>query len=341
MSRTGRFCAGLALLVLALVASAAAPPSEAVAQSRLMDLINRLRGQTMPEGIAKSNGRIEATQIDVASKYAGRISELLVDEGDEVAAGQIVATIASPETEAQLRGAQAQVLASKQSLAEAEALIAQRTSDLAFAQADYERGKELVDKGYMTRQVFDQRRTKADAAQAALDAARAQLEQASFTAESAEAEVQRLQAVLVDLVLRAPREGRVQYRLAREGEVVGAGTRVLTLLDLGDVYMTIYLPAAEVGPLALNDEARIILDPVPEYVVPATISFIAADAQFTPKSVETEDEREKLSFRVKLQIDPDVLKTYRDRVKTGVRGLGFVRTRPGVAWPADLAVKLP
>ncbi len=330
------------LLAIGLAAGltvAIPPPAEA--QSRLKQLIDRLRGQKMPEGIAKSNGRIEATQVDVAAKYAGRIARLLVKEGDEVSAGQVVATISSPETEAQLRGAQAQVLRAKKSLAEAVALIAQRTSDLTFADADYNRGKELVGKGYLTKQIFDQRKAKADAAKAGLEAAKAQEEQAKFAVKSAEADVERLQAVLVDLVLRAPRDGRVQYRLAREGEVVGAGTRILTLLDLADVYMTIYLPAAQAGPLALNDDARIILDPIPQYVIPATISFVAAEAQFTPKSVETEEEREKLTFRIKLQIDPKILKKYHRRVKTGVRGMGFVRTEADAKWPPDLAVKLP
>jgi HlyD family secretion protein len=332
---------GALLAILLVFGAAVAAPPPALGQSRLKQLIDRLRGQRMPDGIAKSNGRIEATQVDVAAKYAGRISKLLVKEGDEVTAGQVVATISSPETEAQLRGAQAQVLRAKKSLAEAVALIAQRKSDLIFAEADFNRGKELVGKGYLTKQIFDQRKAKADAAKAALEAAQAQEDQAKFAVESAEAEVQRLQAVLVDLVLRAPRDGRVQYRLAREGEVVGAGTRILTLLDLADVYMTIYLPAAQAGPLALNDDARIVLDPVPQYVIPATISFVAADAQFTPKSVETEEEREKLTFRIKLQIDPKVLKKYHQRVKTGVRGMGFVRTKADVLWPADLAVKLP
>ncbi|CAO4155825.1 HlyD family secretion protein [Methylorubrum aminovorans] len=331
-----------ALLAIGLAAGlAVAAPPPVQAQSRLKQLIDRLRGQRMPEGIAKSNGRIEATQVDVAAKYAGRIAKLLVKEGDEVTAGQVVATISSPETEAQLRGAQAQVLRAKKSLAEAVALIAQRTSDLTFADADYNRGKELVGKGYLTKQIFDQRKAKADAAKAGLEAAKAEEEQAKFAVKSAEADVERLQAVLVDLVLRAPRDGRVQYRLAREGEVVGAGTRILTLLDLADVYMTIYLPAAQAGPLALNDDARIILDPIPQYVIPATISFVAAEAQFTPKSVETEEEREKLTFRVKLQIDPKVLKKYHRRVKTGVRGMGFVRTKADAQWPPDLAVKLP
>src|SRR5208282_3877638 len=105
--------------------------------------------------------------------------------------------------------------------------------------------------------------------------------------------------------------------------------------------MTVFLPAADAGRLAVGDEARIILDPVPDYVVPATVSFVAADAQFTPKTVETSDERAKLMFRVKLKIDPQVLQAFYTRVKTGVRGMGFVRTKADVDWPADLEVKLP
>jgi HlyD family secretion protein len=116
---------------------------------------------------------------------------------------------------------------------------------------------------------------------------------------------------------------------------------VLTILDLKDVYMTIYLPADVAGKLTLGDEARTILDPLPQNVFPATISFVATDAQFTPKSVETAEEREKLMFRVKLRGDPAVLDKYHSAVKTGVRGLGFVRTDPKVVWPAELVVKLP
>jgi HlyD family secretion protein len=315
--------------------------SSAHAQSRLRTLIDRLRGATLPEGIVKTNGRIEATQVDVSAKYAGRLATLTVNEGDEVTAGQVVARISSPEYEAQLRGAQAQVLRAKQSLAEAEALIAQRKAEQILAKTDLERGQPLVEKGFLTRQVFDQRVAKADAAEAALRAAEAQRESAQFAIQSAQAEVERIEAILVDLVLVSPRDGRVQYRLARAGEVVAAGQRVLTILDLSDVYMTIYLPAAQAGQLQLGDEARMILDPVPQYVVPATISFVATDAQFTPKSVETAEEREKLMFRVKLQVDPKVLAKYHKDVKTGVRGTGFVRTRPAVAWPPELAVKLP
>jgi HlyD family secretion protein len=326
--------------------------SSAVAQTRQQDpleearkkvetLINHLRGKDMPDGIVKTNGRIEATQVDVAAKYQGRLATMTVDEGDEVTAGQVVATISSPETEAQLRAAQAEVIKAKQALAESEAMIAERQSDQIAARNDLQRGQELIKSGWITKQVFDQRINKADATDALLRAAEKQRDQADAAIRAAVADVERLQSILVDLVLVSPRSGRVQYRLARAGEVVAAGQRVLTILDLKDVYMTVYVPADIAGKLMLGDEARVILDPIPEYVFPATINFVATDAQFTPKSVETAEERQKLMFRVKLQGDPKVLDQYHRFVKTGVRGLGFVRTDSKIAWPEELTVKLP
>jgi HlyD family secretion protein len=311
------------------------------ARTAVETLINRLRGRDMPEGIVKTNGRLEATQVDVSAKYSGRLAAVNVDEGDEVTAGQVVATISSPETEAQLRAAQAQVLKAKRTLAEAIAIIAQRKSDLDFARTDYDRGKPLIEHGTITQQTLDLRRNKFEAADAAVVAANAQRDAAEAAVKAAEADVERLQSILVDLVLVSPRSGRVRYLWVRAGEVVSAGQRVLTILDLKDVYMTIYLSADVAGQLTLGDEARIILDPLPQNVFPASISFVATDAQFTPKSVETAEERQKLMFRVKLQGNPAVLDKYHSAVKTGVRGLGFVRTDLKIAWPAELAVKLP
>jgi HlyD family secretion protein len=310
-------------------------------QSKLHTLIDKLRGTDMPAGIVKTNGRIEATQVDIAAKYPGRLESVMVEEGDEVGAGQIIAVISSHEYEAQLRGAQAGVLKAKQALAEAEAMIAERQSDQVAAKNDLQRGQDLVEKGWMTKQVFDQRVNKAQSTDALLHAAEAARDQAQFAIKTSAAEVDRIEAILVDLKLVAPRSGRVQYKISQAGEVVNAGTRIVTLLDLHDVYMTIYLTAAQAGQLAIGDEARIIIDPLPQYVVPASVSFVATDAQFTPKSVETAEEREKLMFRVKLQVDPKVLEQYHTQVKTGVRGIGFARTDSSVHWPQDLAVKLP
>jgi HlyD family secretion protein len=193
----------------------------------------------------------------------------------------------------------------------------------------------------ITKQVVEQRKRNFDVAVAAVQSFTSQRNQALSAIKNSEAEVERVESIIHDLTLVSPRLGRVQYQLARAGEVVAAGAPIVTILDLTDVYMTLFLPAADAGRLAVGDEARIILDAVPDYVVPSAVSLVAADAQFTPKTVETKDERAKLMFRIKLKIDPQVLQTYYTRVKTGLRGVGFVRTKPGVEWPADLQVKLP
>ncbi len=311
------------------------------AQGMIRDLIARLRGETLPDGVVKSNGRIEATQVDVSSKYAGRLAEVTVEEGSSVTQGQVIARISSPEYEAQLRAAEASVQQAKDALAAAEAEIASRQSALEFAKSDFERGQELMKTGFITKQVFEQRKRNYDSAVAAVQSFTSQRDQAQSKIKNSEAEVERIEAIIKDLTLVSPRLGRVQYQLARAGEVVAAGAPIVTILDLTDVYMTIFLPAADAGRLTVGDEARIVLDPVPDFIIPAKVSFVAADAQFTPKTVETKDERAKLMFRIKLKIDPDVLQQFYSRVKTGVRGMGFVRTKPDVDWPDDLKVKLP
>lgn len=311
------------------------------AQSFVDNILKRLRGERMPPGIVKSNGRIEATQVDVSSKYAGRLAEVSVEEGSEVTQGQAVARITSPEYEAQLRAAQADVQRAKDALAAAEADIGTRQSTLDFAKSDFQRAQELIKSGTIAVQALEQRKRNYQAADSSLRAVTAKRDQAQSAIKNAEAQVERIQSVLHDLTLVSPRSGRVQYQLARSGEVVAAGAPILTILDLTDVYMTIFLPGADVAKLEVGGEARIVLDAVPDYVIPATVSFVAADAQFTPKTVETKDERTKLMFRVKLKVDPQLLQKFYKRVKTGVRGMGIVRTIAATAWPDDLQIKLP
>ena len=347
MTRTRRIATVVLLLPLGatLLSSRGVPVGDALVSfahaQPIRNLIARLRGQTLPAGIVKSNGRIEATQVDVSSKYAGRLEEVTVEEGSTVTQGQVIARISSPEYEAQLRAAQSNVQRAKDALASAEAEITSRESALQFAKSDFERGQELMKTGFITKQVFEQRKRNMDSAAAAVKSFTSQRDQAQSSIKNSEAEVERIESIIKDLTLVSPRNGRVQYQLARAGEVVAAGAPIVTILDLTDVYMTIFLSAADAGRATLGDEARIILDPVPDYVIPANVSFVAADAQFTPKTVETKDERAKLMFRIKLKIDPVVLQQFYTRVKTGVRGLGFVRTKAEVDWPADLQVKLP
>jgi len=300
-----------------------------------------LRPAPLPAGFAIGNGRIEATQIDIATKLPGRVKDVLVNEGDFVEPEQVVARMDTLALEADLRQAEAQVNQARNAVDTAKAVVAQRESELAFAQTTLKRSENLVDKGFISPQKLDSDRTAMLTAKSALVAARSQVVQAQSAIEAAQASAQRIRADLDDSVLKAPRAGRVQYRLAEPGEVLPAGGKVLSMLDLSDVYMTVFLPEASAGGLAIGAPARLVLDVAPQYVIPAKVSFVAAEAQFTPKMVETATERQKLVFRVKTQIDPGLLRKYRTRVKAGLPGVAYVQVNARAQWPPNLEVKLP
>ncbi|MDX1576248.1 MAG: efflux RND transporter periplasmic adaptor subunit, partial [Kiloniellales bacterium] len=280
-------------------------------------------------------------EVHIATKYAGRVAEILVEEGDTVEAGQVLARMDTAELMASLAKADAEVAQAEEDVAEAEARVAQRVSELTFANQELARASFLINKGHVSQERLDQRQTERDAAKAALEAARARLLSTQRAVESAVAEARRIQTRIDDSELKTPRDGRVQYRLAEPGEVLAAGGKVVTVLDLTDVYMTIFLPTAQVGRVRIGSDARIVLDAVPEYVIPARVSFVAAEAQFTPREVETRSEREKLMFRVKVKIDPDLLRLHREKVKTGLPGEAYVLLGSAGGWPERLAVKLP
>jgi HlyD family secretion protein len=296
---------------------------------------------SLPDDIAAGNGRIEAEEIHVAAKTAGRVAAVLVEEGDMVEKGQVVARMDTAELEASLAKAAADIAQAKESVAEVKASIVQRESELKFAQQELDRATTLVEKGHISRQSADQKETTRDTAKAVLDAARARLVSSERAVESAEAEARRIRTQIDDATLTAPRRGRVQYRLAQPGEVLASGGNVVTILDLTDVYMTIFLPTSQAGRVFIGSDARIILDAAPELVIPAKVSFVAANAQFTPREVETRSEREKLMFRVKVKIDPELLLAHIEKVKTGLPGEAFVLLGSSATWPERFAVKLP
>jgi HlyD family secretion protein len=300
-----------------------------------------LRPVPLPAGLAVGNGRIEATQIDIATKLAGRVKDVLVNEGDFVEARQVVARMDTQALDAELRQAEAQVSQARNAMETAKAVVAQRESELTFAQNTLKRSEDLVQKGFISPQKLDADRTAMLTAKAGLVAARSQVVQAHSAIEAAQATAQRVKADLDDSVLMAPRAGRVQYRLAEPGEVLAAGGKVVSMLDLSDVYMTVFLPETTAGRLAIGAPVRIVLDLAPQYVIPAKVSFVAAEAQFTPKTVETAAERQKLVFRVKAQIAPELLRKYRTRVKAGLPGVAYVQVNPNAQWPVNLEVKLP
>lgn len=318
----------------------------------------------LPAGFASGNGRIEAVEIDVSTKTPGRIKEILVNEGDFVQAGQTLARMDTEQLEAQRRQAEAQlrravigvdtaksvVTQREAERTAAEAVVAQREAERDVADRRFARSQQLVRTNTISQQVLDDDRATAQGAKAALGAAQAQLAaseaavgaaeaavvDAEAAVEAAKAAIDSITADINDATLVSPRDGRVQYRVAQPGEVLSAGGRVLNLVDLGDVYMTFFLPTAQAGRVPIGAEVRLVLDAAPQYVIPAKVSYVADVAQFTPKTVETEEERQKLMFRVKAQISPELLRKYIQQVKTGLPGMAYVRLDPEAEWPANL-----
>ncbi|MGX4640370.1 HlyD family secretion protein [Massilia sp. SYSU DXS3249] len=326
-----------------------------------------MRPEDPGPGLISGNGRIEATEIDIATQQAGRIAEILVDEGDLAQAGQVVARMDLPallagrdEAAARLQqardavaGAQAGLAMRRSDEAAAAALVVQRRSELVAAERRLARSATLAGAGAAAAQELDDDQARVDASAAALAAAQAQREAAQASSDAAAAQVvgarsavaaatatlARIDAELQEGILSTPRAGRIQYRVAQPGEVLPAGGKVLNLIDLTDVYMSFFVPEAAAGRLALGAEVRLQLDAAPDFVVPAAISYVASVAQFTPKSVETASEREKLMFRVKAQVDRRILERYARHVKAGVPGVAWVRLDPNRPWPPELALR--
>jgi HlyD family secretion protein len=322
----------------------------------------------LPDGIVSGNGRIEGVEVDISAKTSGRIRDIVANEGDFVKVGQVVAHMDIDVLKAQHSEAQAQYAQALNAVGTAQSQVAQRESERAASLAGLRqrqaelnaarkrlgRSETLAREGATPVQERDDDEAQTEGASAAVEAARAQLaatEAAIGTARSqvigarsqvdaARATIERIDADIRDSDLKAPVDGRIQYRVAQPGEVVAGGGRVLNLVNLGDIYMTFFLPETVVGRIAMGTEVRIVLDAAPNYTIPATISFVADVAQFTPKTVETASERQKLMFRVKARIDPNLLRKHLAQVKTGLPGMAYVRADPKIAWPASLTENL-
>ena len=290
----------------------------------------------LPPGIVSGNGRIEAIEVDIITKFGGRLASVLVHEGDSVDFNQALARIDSKELDAQLRRADAEVRRAQQEKNSAIAVIAQRKSELSLAKKDLARSRGLYENDSISLEQLQRDETLVQTARAALTVAQAQLSNTEAAIEAAIANTELLKVQIEDSVLKAPISGRILYRLAEPGEVLPAGGKVLTVLDIYDVYMTIFLPTQHAARLAIGADARIVLDGIPDIVIPAKVSFVAPRAQFTPKEVETRTEREKLMFRVKVKIQSDFLKKYVELTKTGIPGEAYVRIDANAEWPGFL-----
>lgn len=291
----------------------------------------------LPEDIAFGNGRLEAVQVDISTKIAGRVKEVLVNEGDLVQAGQTVAKIDVAQLQAQLLRAEAEIASAESQAAAAQAAIAQANAQLVFAEQELQRADRLLRKGHVSRETYDTRISNRTIARANLTAAEATLVSRQRGIDAARAVAEEIKTQIDDSTLKSTIMGRVLYRLTEQGEVLGNGGKVLTLLNLGDVYMEIFLPAAQAHRVAIGGDALIKLD-ILDFAVPGKVSFVSPQSQFTPKQVETPSEREKLMFRVKVRVPQDLVLGNIDQVKTGVRGVAYVRlaSNEQSEWPEFL-----
>ena len=293
----------------------------------------------LPADITFSNGRIEAQTIDIATRNGGRILDVPVEEGGLVKEGDIVAKLDLDNIAASVAGAEANARSAGQQRDAANSLVDQASSALVLAQKEFDRVRGLVASGAVSHSRYDLALNQKESAASSLAAAKQRLAAANDAVDAAQAEVARLTNLLSDRDMKAPRAGRILYKLVQPGEVVPAGGRVVTLVDLSDVYMTCFFATDVVGKLVQDDEARIVLDALPDVAIPATISYISPEAQFTPRQVETKTEREKLTFRVKVRIPAALLQKHMDQVKTGLPGVAYVRTNKNAVWPAFLTVR--
>ncbi|MDO4642641.1 MAG: HlyD family efflux transporter periplasmic adaptor subunit [Cardiobacteriaceae bacterium] len=321
-----------------------------------------------PSYIDSSNSRLILNRIDVATLYAGRVKTVHIEDGDTVTTGKPLVTLSSEQSTGQLAAAQAATQAAQETVQRARAGVQQAKQTVARADAEVSayrqqqkvakleldnarkmRRDNLVSASELTKRQADFERAVASvkAAEAARAEAQAAVAQVEAQVQEAEAGVRRAQATTdtaasadADMVVRSPVDALVEYRLVDPGNVVGAGSRVATLLDPTDVSMNLFLPNTTMSQLRVGDEARIVLDGI-DAVFPAKISFIASDAQFTPKTVETVNEREKLVFKVTLKIPRDTALRYERLLKGGMTGNGYVRSDTNQPWPATLDIKLP
>lgn len=294
----------------------------------------------VPAGIAYGNGRIEAKLVDASAKEPLRVKEVLVEEGDLVKPGQVLVRLDANTLESQHAEAKAEVSAAQERVAEARAAIIRTKSQIRLAEVEADRTQKLVQDHAASQRELDVRLTAIETTKASLAEQEAKLQTANQEIAVALAKVSTIETRIADATLISPVTGRVLYRLAEPGEVLGPGGRALTIVNLQDVYMEIFLPSKDAAALRTGADARLTVDYLPGRAAKGYVSFVSPEAQFTPKQVETKSEREKLMFRVKIQVPPELVAAHLDRIRTGVRGVGYVKVNDKANWPAWLNTNL-
>ncbi len=239
----------------------------------------------------KVSGNIEATDIRLSFRIGGKISQLLTDEGKVIKTGDILARLETDEL--------------TKVKEEAEASLKAAEYQLELDKADYERAENLLKAGSISAQKRDLAKTRADADKANMEALKASLDLADTRLGFAD--------------LASPIDGFVLVKSAEAGEVVQVGATIFTVADLRDIWLTAYINETDLGRVKLNQPAEIRTDTYPNKVYKGRISFISQEAEFTPKQIQTTEERVKLVYRIKIKVDNTNLE-----LKPGMPADGYI-----------------
>lgn len=278
------------------------------------------------QGEISASGTIEAVEVSVASKTSGQVVKMAVDEGARIEAGNLLAVIDSASLEIQLQQAEAGVkLAEAQlqlvlkgarieDIRQAEEALRQTEASLKLAEVERARITDLFAKQSATAQQRDNAETRLAVARAQYEAAKQALQkwrqlarpeevkQAQARLEQAEASRDLVKKTIADSTITSPISGIVTHRATEQGEFVGPGTTLLTIADLAEVRLEIFVPESDLGKVRLGQSAEVKIDSYPGRVFVGKVIFISPEAEFTPKNIQTKEERVKLVYRVKIKV---------------------------------------
>ena len=290
----------------------------------------RQRGANDPSAAFSLSGNVDVHQVELAFRVSGRISAVKVQEGDKVSAGQVLALLDPVpfqtdvnSARADLAQAQAQLDKTRrgfriEEVEQARANVAQRAADLENAQVTLRRQQQLVASGLVTHQQIDDAQARVHMSEAALAASRGQLtlelhgsriediEAQEATVASAQARLEKAQTALADATLLAPSNGIISVRAREPGAIVQAGQTVYTLTLNDPVWIRAYVSQPRLGRIKPGMVVKLTIDSMPGKHYDGTVGFISPEAEFTPKTVQTEQVRDDLVYRIRvIASDPD------------------------------------
>lgn len=273
-----------------------------------------------------ATGTIEATNVVLSSKTPGEVKEILVKEGQNVKRGDTLLIIDTEALALQLEQAlateeiaQAQLNlvqkgARKEDIAQAESILKQAEANFISAKNDFDRFQKLLDKKSISEKQFEDVKTRYDIATAQYSSAKEnfekvkkifrseEIEQAKGNLRKATAAVNLLKKNICDAYLIAPQNGTIVKKFVEVGESVAPMSSLIKIADLTNIELKIYVSEVELGKVKLGQKAEIFVDSFPEKIYNGIVTYISPEAEFTPKNVQTKDERTKLVFAVKIQV---------------------------------------